>query len=117
MALIRDNHMVQQFSAATTDPTLRHTVLPRTSETGPLRLNTEALHCVGHFFVKIRAASSAELSSPRRQLPTQRSATPFCHGLRKLVRFGSIPKLFTVLDTSSLKFAPRSKIRKPGAES
>jgi hypothetical protein len=37
--------------------------------------------------------------------------TPFCHGLRKLVRFGWMPKLFTVSMTSSLKLAPRSKIR------
>ena len=41
----------------------------------------------------------------------QRSATPFCHGLRKLVCLGVMPKLFTVLMTSSLKFAARSKIR------
>ena len=41
----------------------------------------------------------------------QRSATPFCHGLRKLVRFGRMPKLFTLSMTSSLKLALRSKIR------
>jgi hypothetical protein len=46
-----------------------------------------------------------------RQLPTKHSATPFCHGLRKLVRFGSMPKLLMVLTTSSLKFVARSKIR------
>jgi hypothetical protein len=31
-------------------------------------------------------------SKSRRQLPTQRSATPFCHGLRKAVRVGSLPR-------------------------
>src|SRR6266550_2101277 len=31
-------------------------------------------------------------SKSRRQLPTQRSATPFCHGLRKAVRIGWLPK-------------------------
>src|ERR1700751_3006427 len=31
------------------------------------------------------------------------SATPFFHGLRKLVRVGWIPKLFMVLTTSPLK--------------
>ena len=46
-----------------------------------------------------------------RLFPTQRSATPFCHGLRKLLRFGWMPKLFTVLMTSLLKFAARSKIK------
>src|ERR1035437_842862 len=44
MALIDNDHMVHQFAAATTDPTLRHTVLPRTSETGPLRLNRSEEH-------------------------------------------------------------------------
>ena len=34
-----------------------------------------------------------------------------CDGLRKLVRLGLMPKLFTVSITSSLKFDPRSKIR------
>jgi len=40
---------------------------------------------------------------------TQRSATPFCHGLRKLVRFGWMPKLFTVSITSLLNCGPRSR--------
>ena len=39
----------------------------------------------------------------------------FCYAvlprLRKLLRFGRMPKLFTVLMTSSLKFAARSKIK------
>ena len=42
----------------------------------------------------------------RRQLPPQRSATPFCHRLRKLVRLGWMPKLFTVSITSLLNCAP-----------
>jgi hypothetical protein len=50
-------------------------------------------------------------------IANQRSATPFCHGLRKLVRVGWMPKLFTVSITSSLKLAPRSKIKYLGAES
>jgi hypothetical protein len=45
-----------------------------------------------------------QLSKPLLQFPTQRSAMPFCHGLRKLLRFGWRPKLFAVLMTSSLKF-------------
>src|ERR1022692_5236225 len=60
-----DNHMVQQFAAATSDPTLRHTVLPRTSETGPLRLNTEALHRVGHLRVKSRVAIKDQIAGCR----------------------------------------------------
>jgi hypothetical protein len=39
-------------------------------------------------------------SKSRRQLPTQRSATPFCHGLRKAVRVGSLPMSLTAESTS-----------------
>lgn len=39
------------------------------------------------------------VSKSRLQLPTQRSATPFCQGLFRLVRLGRMPKLFTVLTT------------------
>ena len=45
------------------------------------------------------------------QFPIQRSATPFCHGLRKLIRLGWMPKFFTVSITSLLNCGPRSKIR------
>src|SRR5260370_71393 len=65
MALIDNDHMVHQFAAATTDPTLRHTVLPRTSETGPLRLNTEALRRVGHLRVKSRVAIKDQIAGCR----------------------------------------------------
>ncbi len=39
------------------------------------------------------------------------SATPFWHGLRKLVRLVWMPKLAKVSTTSPLKFAARSEIR------
>jgi len=48
----------------------------------------------------------------RRTLPTQRSAIPFCQGLRNAVRIGWLPIAFTVATTSALNFASRSKIRK-----
>jgi hypothetical protein len=41
------------------------------------------------------------LSHQPLQLPTQRSATPFCHGLRKAVRTGRLP-ISRVNDTTSL---------------
>jgi hypothetical protein len=47
-------------------------------------------------------------SKSRRQLPTQRSATPFCHGLRKAVRIGSHPMPRTAETTSGPNFASRS---------
>src|ERR1035437_1307781 len=62
--------------------------------------------------LRCRSLSTITWSSMSlRQLPTKRSATPFCHGLRKLVFFGSMPKLLIVLTTSPLKFIARSKIR------
>src|ERR1017187_4937169 len=64
MTLIRNDHM-DQIPAATPDPALRHTVLPRTSETGPLRLNAKDLHRVAHLLVKIRAAVKDQIAGRR----------------------------------------------------
>jgi hypothetical protein len=50
-------------------------------------------------------------------VPTKRSATPFCHGLRWLVRVGSTCIDRSVAVTSAAKTASRSKIMKGGAES
>src|SRR5258708_24025260 len=47
-------------------------------------------------------------SKSRRQLPTQRSATPFCHGLRKAVRVGWLSMSRTAETTSAPNFASRS---------
>src|ERR1017187_8652632 len=48
---------------------------------------------------RCRSLSTITWSSrSRRQLPTKRSATPFCQGLRKLVRFGWVPKFFTAIE-------------------
>src|SRR5664280_3200730 len=43
-------------------------------------------------------------SKSRRTLPTQRSAIPFCQGLRNAVRTGWEPIAFTVETTSALNF-------------
>jgi len=51
------------------------------------------------------------IEQSRRQLPTNRSAMPFCRGLLKLVRFGWMPKLFMVSMTSPSKLDARSKIK------
>src|ERR1700722_9233048 len=50
-------------------------------------------------------------SRSRRQLPTQRSATPLCHGLRNAVRIGWLPKPATAAITSGPNFASRSNKR------
>jgi hypothetical protein len=66
MTFIQDDHMVEEISTATPNPSFRNAI---------------------------------------------------CQGLRKLVRLDWIPRLFSVSITSSLKFNPRSKIKKPGAKS
>src|SRR5215470_5937906 len=48
-------------------------------------------------------------SKSRRQLPIQRSATPFCQGLRNAVRTGSVPRFLIAVITSFPNFASRSK--------
>src|ERR1035437_142443 len=65
MPLIQDDHMVEKIPAAVADPTFRHTVLPRTSETGPFGLNAEALHCIDHLRIKAGAAIKDEITGRR----------------------------------------------------
>jgi hypothetical protein len=50
-------------------------------------------------------------SKARLQLPTHRSAMPFCQGLRNEVRLGTILVAFTAAITSNPNFRSRSKIR------
>ena len=50
-------------------------------------------------------------------VPTNRSAIPFCQGLRIAVRTGRMPKLIMVSNTSPWKVCSRSKIRYLGADS
>jgi len=49
-------------------------------------------------------------SISRRQLPIQRSAVPFCHGARMLVRFGCKPVAVNNQITSTLNFESWSKM-------
>ena len=53
----------------------------------------------------------------RRQLSTQRSATPFCQGLSKEVRIGVIVRDRTAAGTSNPYLPSRSKMRNRGADS
>ena len=55
--------------------------------------------------------------SSRLQVPTQRSAVPFCHGLLNAVRFGLMPSARIDFETSSEKMESLSKIKSRGAES
>ena len=49
MALIENNHMIEQIPATVADPTLRNVILPRATEAGSLRLDVKALYCIDDF--------------------------------------------------------------------
>ena len=53
--LIQDNHVVEQIPAAVANPTLGNAVLPWTSETRPLGLDAETLHCLDYFSIEVCA--------------------------------------------------------------
>ena len=56
MALMENNHMIEQVATTGADPALGHAVLPRTAEAGSLGLDAEALYRADDFLVEIRAA-------------------------------------------------------------
>lgn len=56
MALVEDDHVVEQVPTATADQAFRHPVLPRTLEAGPLRLDAEEPDRLNHFIVEVRTA-------------------------------------------------------------
>lgn len=62
MALIKNDHMVEQVAAAVSNPPLRNAILPRTSIAGLLRVDAEALHGVDHFFIEVCTAIKDQLA-------------------------------------------------------
>jgi hypothetical protein len=56
MPLIESDHVVEQIPAAVPDLPRCNTVLPRTSEAGPLGLDAEAVHSVDDFTIEVGAA-------------------------------------------------------------
>lgn len=55
MTFVEYNDMVEEIPTAVADESFGNTVLPRASEAGALRLDTEAPHRVDHFRREIRA--------------------------------------------------------------
>ena len=53
MTFIQDDHMVEQISTATPNPSFCNAILPGAPEAGSLRLNSEALHCVDRFLGEV----------------------------------------------------------------
>jgi hypothetical protein len=56
VALVKHDHMVEQIATATPDKSLRHAILPRTSEAGSLGLDAEALDRLDNLGTEIRAS-------------------------------------------------------------
>ena len=54
MTLIQNNYMVEQIPTAIPDPALGNAVLPRTSETGPFRLDAQRLDGTDDVLIEVR---------------------------------------------------------------
>jgi len=54
MVFVEYDHMVEQFATTTANEPFRNAILPRASEAGPFRLDTEALYCIDYIAVEIR---------------------------------------------------------------
>jgi hypothetical protein len=74
MASVQNDHMVEQFPAAVFNPALCNSVLPRTSETGPLGLDAEALYSVDDFLIEVCAAIEDQI--------TECSASPLLNHIK-----------------------------------
>src|ERR1035441_7444332 len=72
MAFVENDDVIEQVSAATTYEALRDSVLPRTAEAGPFRLDAEAFHRVNDFAAEVRRPVEDEvfgLHVIRKRLP------------------------------------------------
>ena len=54
VALVEYDHMIDQFATTAANEPFRNTILPRASEAGPFRFDTEALYGIGYVSVEIR---------------------------------------------------------------
>ena len=80
----------------------------RNRECGPDGNSSRNHGSVGNRCCSLSAMTWSRIS--RRQLPTQRSAIPFCHGAWTLVRLGFRPVHFKNVMTSASNFESRSRI-------
>jgi hypothetical protein len=62
MSLIQNNDMIEQIAATVTDPSLRDTILPRTSAACLLGLNAEPLHRVDFFAIRLYAVIKDQIA-------------------------------------------------------
>jgi hypothetical protein len=66
MALIQNDHMVKQVSAAVAYPSLCNAILPRTAKAGSLWLDPKALDRIDDLFIKVAAAIEDQLPTALR---------------------------------------------------
>ncbi len=70
MALIEDDHVIQQVTSATPDPALRDTVLPRTTEGSPNWLAAHVFRSGNNFVAKLCVAVKYQRSASRLVRPS-----------------------------------------------
>ena len=56
MPLIKDDHMIQQITAAVANKAFRDFVLPRATEAGSLRCDAEAPNDADDFLIELRSS-------------------------------------------------------------
>ena len=76
MPFIHNDDMVKQIAAAVANPTLGNTVLPWTSETGPVWLNAKALHGVDDFLIEARDQRSGSQGPSHREKLREAAGQP-----------------------------------------
>ena len=54
MVFVQNDHVIEQIPAARTNEPFRDAILPRASEAGPFRFDTEAPYCIDYVAVEIR---------------------------------------------------------------
>jgi len=82
MALVENDHLVEQIAAAVADEALGNAVLPRTAEAGSFGLDTEALYHVDHLGIEAGAAVDRRSGIPapcHRERPRATAESPKRH--------------------------------------
>jgi len=65
MPFVEDNDVIERIAAAATDRALSDTVLPWATKAGPFGLDAEALRCIDHFVIELRAAIKDQVAGSR----------------------------------------------------
>jgi hypothetical protein len=80
VSLIENDDMIEQIAATVTDPSLRDTILPRTSVACLLGLNAETLHRVDQFDIRLYAVIKDQIAGCQ-VIKTPRAITQLAQAL------------------------------------